>query len=547
MCSERHVLGGMMQDRQSQFDYIVIGAGSSGSVVAGRLSEDPSVSVCLLEAGPDAGRPLIAMPLGVLWLMRSDRLNWRYFSAPQEGMAGRRIFMPRGKVLGGTSALNGMCYMRGHPDDYRDWAAAGCTGWGWEDVLPFFLRSEHNTRPGADTVWHGKDGPLWVSDLRETNRACDVFLRAGDELGMPRNEDFNAGEMEGLGFYQVTQKNGLRHSSSNAFIDPVRKRPNLTVLTEAGVRRIRVAGGRAEAVEVTMLQGDVSLTARREIVLCAGAIGSPEILLRSGIGPAAELKQAGVDPVLDLPGVGRNLHDHVDAGIIALTRHRTPYGISLPVLPRLAWDALRFLTVRKGLFNSNVVEAGGFWRSDPSLERPDIQFNFMPGRKSHRGRLIEWGHGISLHVSVMRPKSRGSITLDPVNPGGPIRIDPALLREQEDADAMIRGLKRAREILRSRPFEPYGIQEIIPGDGREDDADLEAFARERGSTIYHPVGTCAMGVGEDAVVTPRLKLRGVQGLRVADASIIPSIMGGNTNAPAIMIGEKAASMIREDA
>lgn len=536
-----------MQDLKTQFDYIVIGAGSSGSVVAGRLSEDPGISVCLIEAGPDAGRPLIAMPLGVMWLMKSERLNWRYFSIPQEGMAGRRIFMPRGKVLGGTSALNGMCYMRGHPDDYGDWAAAGCTGWGWKDVLPFFRKSEHNTRAGADPDWHGTEGPLWVSDIRETNPACDVFLSAGDAVGMPRNADFNAGEMEGLGVFQVTQKNGLRHSSSNAFVDPVRSRKNLTVLTEAQVRLIRVAEGRAEAVEIDTPQGARRLTARREIVLCAGAIGSPEILLRSGIGPAAELKRAGVEPVLDLQGVGRNLHDHVDARIIARTRHRAPYGISVPVLPRLAWDTLRFMTVRKGLFNSNVVEAGGFWRSDPSLPRPDIQFNFVPGLKSHRGKMIEWGHGIALHASVMRPKSRGSVTLDPDTPSGPPRIDPALLREQEDADTIVRGLKRAREILRARPFAPYGVQEVVPGDGRESDADLEAFAREQGSTIFHPVGSCAMGVGEDAVVTPRLTLRGIRGLRVADALIIPSIMGGNTNAPAIMIGEKAASMILEDA
>lgn len=536
-----------MPDIQSEFDYVILGAGSSGAVLANRLSANPAVSVCLIEAGPDAARALIAMPLGIMWLMKSARLNWRYMSAPQPGMNDRRIYVPRGKTMGGTSALNGMCYMRGHPEDYDDWQRAGCTGWGWDDVLPYFRKSERNTRPGIDADWHGRQGELWVSDPRETNPICDVFLRAGDSLHYPRNDDFNAGAMDGLGLYQLTQRRGLRCSSSNAFVDPIRSRRNLTVLTEAMALRLTLAEGRVTGVVVAHRGAEHAIRAGRETVLSAGAIGSPELLLRSGIGPADELHRAGVAPVLDLPGVGRNLQEHVDARIIARTRSRTPYGLSIPALPRLARDALRFLTARRGLFNSNIVEAGGFERTDPALTRPDIQYNFVPGLKSHRGRMYEWGHGIALHVSVMRPKSRGRITLDSKAPQGAPMIDLGLFQDEADLDLIVTGLRRARRLLRSAAFAPYGVTEVVPGDGRETDADLAAFAREQGGTIYHPVGTCAMGTGADAVVCPRLKLRGLDGLRIADASIMPTIIGGNTNAPAIMIGEKAADMILQDA
>jgi choline dehydrogenase-like flavoprotein len=367
-----------------------------------------------------------------------------------------------------------------------------------------------------------------------------VFVEAAESLQYRRTADFNAPEPEGVGIYQVTQKDGRRHSTATAFLDPVKQRANLTILTGHRALGVTMDGRRATGVALARPDGSRMTVEAAQVILAAGAIGSPELLLRSGIGPAAEVKAAGIAPVIDLPGVGRNLHDHVDVMVIATTATRTAYGISLPALPARAWDVLHYLLARGGMFASNMVEAGGFVRSSPGVDRPDLQFHFIPGRKSHRGRMVEWGHGVSLHTCLLRPKSRGSLTLDPARPDGPPLIDLGLLADPADAALLRQGVRIARAILRAPAFRPHGLSEVVPGAGVEDDAGLDAFIRSQGRTVYHPVGTCAML----SVTTPDLRVIGTEGLRVVDASVMPAIVSGNTNAPVIMIAEKAADMIR---
>jgi choline dehydrogenase-like flavoprotein len=527
-----------------EFDYVIVGAGSSGAVLANRLSSDPAIRVCLIEAGPVDRSPFISVPLGVMKLSKDPRLNWLFTSSPQVGLDGRQISIPRGRVLGGSSAINGMIYIRGHRADYDAWAAAGCTGWGYDDVLPLFRRSEANSRPGVDLVVHGAGGELSVTDLRDPNPVDHDFLAAAGQLQLRPCPDFNVAEPEGMGIYQVTQKDGRRHSTAAAFLSGIRGRANLAVLTGAEVRRVAVFGGRAAGVVLRRDGEEETVTARGEVILCAGAIGSPDLLLRSGIGPGAQIAGSGGAVLRDLPGVGQNLQDHVDCMVICRSRSRTPYGISVPALPRLAREGLGWVFARRGMLASNMVEAGGFVRSSPAEARPDIQFHIIPGRKSHRGRMVEWGHGVSLHTCVLRPESRGSVTR--IGPEGPPVIDLGLLTAGADMARLLRGIRLARSILRQSPMARHGLTEIIPGDGVEDDEGLRAYIRANARTVYHPVGTCAMGTGPHAVTDPRLRVRGINGLRVVDCSIMPNIVSGNTNAPAIMIAEKAADMIRED-
>lgn len=527
-----------------EFDYVIVGAGSSGAVLANRLSADRSQRICLIEAGPRDTSPFIKIPLGVLKLTKDPRHNWLYASAPQMGLDGRQISIPRGKVLGGSSAINGMIYIRGHRADYDGWAAAGCTGWSYDEVLPFFRRSEDNRRDGIDAAYHGIGGELTVSDLRNANPVDDDFIAAAGQLQLRDCPDFNAPEPEGVGIYQVTQKDGQRHSTGRAFLAPIRDRTNLHVLTGAEVLHINLTDGRATGV--TFMRGgqQQTVSARAEVILSAGAIGSPDILLRSGIGPGAQIAGFGGTVRHDLCGVGQNLQDHVDCMVICKSRSRTPYGISLPALPRLALDGLNWVLAQRGMLSSNMVEAGGFVRSSPAETRPDIQFHIIPGRKSHRGRMVEYGHGVSLHTCVLRPDSRGSVTR--TGPSGAPKIDLGLLGAETDMQRLLRGVKLARQILRQGPMAKHGLTEVIPGDNVQDDMGLRDFIRQNARTVYHPVGTCAMGTGPHAVVDPRLRLHGIGALRVVDASIMPTIVSGNTNAPAIMIAEKAAEMIRED-
>jgi choline dehydrogenase len=520
----------------ARFDYVIVGAGSSGAVLANRLSADPTLRVCLIEAGPADRSPFITVPLGVMKLSKDARHNWLFTSAPQAGLDGRQVSIPRGKVLGGSSAINGMIYIRGHRADYDAWAAAGCAGWGYDDVLPHFRRSEDNRRAGIDAASHGVGGELAVSDLRDANPVDHDFIEAAGQLQLRRCDDFNTAEPEGMGIYQVTQKDGKRHSTGRAFLTAtVKARPNLHILTGAEVLGLTLTDKRATGVTLRRAGRSETVMAKGEVILSAGAIGSPDILLRSGIGGGL---------AHHLPGVGQNLQDHVDCMVICQSRSRTPYGISIAALPRLALEGARWVFGNRGMLSSNMVEAGGFVRTSPSEDRPDIQFHIIPGRKSHRGRMVEYGHGVSVHTCVLRPESRGSVTR--TTPTGAPTIDLGLLTDDRDMVRLLKGVKLARQILRQGPMTRHGLTEIIPGDGVENDDSLRAYIRANARTVYHPVGTCAMGVGPEAVVDPRLRVHGVKCLRVVDASIMPTIVSGNTNAPAIMIAEKAAEMILQD-
>lgn len=526
------------------FDYVIVGAGSSGAVLANRLSADPKLTICLIEAGPRDKSPFITIPLGVMWLSKDPKHNWLFTSSPQAGLGGRTVSVPRGKVLGGSSAINGMIYIRGHKADYDAWAEAGCDGWDYASVLPYFRRSEANQNAALDPEFHGHDGPLTVSDLRDANPVDRDFIAAAGEMQLRPCADFNQAEPEGVGIYQVTQQGGKRHSTARAFLEPVKSRTNLTILTGAEVQHLDLDQGRAVGVTLNHQGQSRRIAARAEVILSAGAIGSPDILLRSGVGPAAQIADFGGTVRHDLPGVGQNLQDHVDCMVICQSRSMTPYGISLQALPRLALDGLRWFTGNRGMLSSNMVEAGGFVRSQPSEPRPDIQFHIIPGRKSHRGRMVEYGHGVSLHTCVLRPESRGSVTRSRL--AGPPDIDLGLLTVEADVTRLMRGVRMARAILQEPPMARHGLTEVIPGNAVQTDAALRDFIRANARTVYHPVGTCAMGTGPRSVVDARLRVHGVKNLRVVDASIMPRIVSGNTNAPAIMIAEKAADMILED-
>ena len=528
------------------FDYIVVGAGSAGAVVANRLSANPNTTVCLLEAGGSDASPLVSTPLGVMALSRRAAHNWMYTSTPQSGLAGRQVSVPRGKTLGGSSAINGMIYIRGHREDYDTWARAGCTGWGYEDVLPYFKKSESNANAALGNDLHGRDGPLSVADLRDPNPMDHAFVEAAGQLQIKGCADFNSAEPDGVGIYQVTQKDGKRHSTAAAFLHPIAQRPNLHIEKGAHVTKLHIEEGVVVRVSAQLASGAAAeFEARGEVILSAGAIGSPDILLRSGIGSGAGLAQAGVPLTHELDGVGENLQDHVDAMVICESASRVPYGFSLPALPKLSVEALKWIVARRGMFSSNMVEAGGFARTDPSLVRPDIQFHFIPGRKSLKGRIISYGHGVSLHTCVLQPKSRGRVWRD--TPQGNPHIDLGLLNDDADLDVLVKGVKLARRILAQGPLSAHGLTELLPGADVQDDAALATFIKAEARTVYHPVGTCAMGTGPGAVVDERLRVHGLKGLRVVDASIMPTIPSGNTNAPAIMIAEKAADMILQDA
>lgn len=529
------------------FDYIIVGGGSAGCVLANRLSADPALRVCLLEAGPPDSSPFIRVPLGIVGLMMSKKLNWQYFTQPQPALNDRCLFWPRGKTLGGSSSTNAMIYTRGNRADYDHWAALGNPGWGFDDVLPLFLRSEHH-EDGASAL-HGSGGPLNVASLRSPNLLSRVFIAAAMEAGFPFNEDFNGLQQEGVNCYEVTQKNGERWSAARAFLHPALGRPNLTVLTGALAEHVLFKGKRAIGVAYRRAGAVASIAARREVLLAGGAINSPQLLMLSGIGEPQHLARHGIALRHALPGVGRNLQDHLDVLVVHRCRQPVSLGLSVLTLPAQFKRVYDYLAHRSGALTSNSAEAGGFVRSAAKQPLPDLQFHFTPARLDGHARTLRsaaftlWGHGYALHACPMRPASRGQITLRSADPAAAPLIDPNYLAERADLQAMIDCVRAARRVLAAAPFDPYRGAEIFPGAAVQSDADIEAFVRRKAETIYHPVGTCKMGADPMAVVDHRLHVHGVAGLRVIDASIMPTLIAGNTNAPTMMIAEKGAEMI----
>jgi choline dehydrogenase len=518
-----------------EFDYIIVGAGSAGCVLANRLTENPANRVLLLEAGGRDWHPFIHMPAGLAKLIDLEQINWAYNTEPQVHLEGRSLYWPRGKVLGGSSSINAMCYCRGHRRDYDGWADSGAPGWSFDEVLPWFRKSEDQEE--GESEFHGAGGPLSVQNLRHTNPLSGVFIEAAAQAGHERTNDFNGARQRGFGYYQVTQRNGRRWSTAAAFLRPARKRPNLTVSTHSYATRILLEGGRASAIEYR--RKGRTLTSRAErIILSGGAINSPQLLMLSGIGPAAELQSAGVEPVHDLPGVGRNLQDHLDICTLVHCREKITYDqLSEFVV------GLRYLFGRKGPGSSNIAESGGFVVSRHATdERPDIQMHFVPAFLDDHGRNILPGHGMTIHACALRPESRGELTLRSADPDAQPRLQPNYLDCEYDRRVMLECVRLSREIFAQPAFQPYAGAELYPGpDARSDGAILE-FIRRKAETIYHPIGTCKMGVDDMAVVDPALKVRGLDGLFVVDASVMPALVSGNTNAPTIMIAEKFAAM-----
>lgn len=524
-------------------DYLIVGAGSAGCVLAARLSEDPQVQVTLIEAGPPDSSVLIHCPAGLALMAQLKSGNWGFETVPQPGLNGRRGYQPRGKVLGGSSSINAMIYTRGHRADYDAWAAEGNAGWGYDDVLPYFRRAEHNER-GAD-AFHGTGGPLNVMDLRSPNPFGPRFIEAGRQAGYRVNPDFNGADQEGVGAYQVTHRNGERCSAAKAYLTPNLGRPNLRVITGAQVTRVLLEGTRAVGVEIVQGGQREQLRADREVLLSAGALQSPQVLMLSGIGPADHLRGHGIAVAADVPGVGAHLHDHVDVVQVWDAPGQTElFGLSLAGLVRAARGVGEWRRERSGMLTTNFAEVGGFIRSEVSEPIPDLQLHFVIGKLVDHGRKTVFGHGFSCHVCVLRPRSRGSLRLASADPLAAPLIDPAFLQDPDDTRRLVRGFRLMRELLGQPALAAFGGRETADSAAARSDADIEAFVRNRADTIYHPVGSCRMGSGPMDVVDAQLRVRGVDGLRVVDASVMPSIVGGNTNAPVIMMAEKAADMIR---
>jgi len=523
-------------------DYVVVGAGSAGCAVAARLSEDPAVRVVLLEAGARDRNLWLHLPIGYAKTMYHPTLSWNLMTEPEPHLDGRRVPWPRGRVLGGSSAINGLLYVRGQHADYDHWRQLGCTGWSFEDVLPYFKRAEDQER-GADE-WHGSSGPLAVSDLRERNPLALAFIEAAAELGFPRNRDFNGADQEGAGFYQVTARKGWRCSAATAYLKPARNRPNLVVVTGAHTTGLVIEGRRCAGVRLKRDGADLTLRAAREVILCSGAIASPHLLLLSGIGPAEHLQAMGIPVVHDLPQVGRNLQDHFQA--------RLAYRVTRPVslntkrhslLGRFLMGA-EFALRRTGPLTVSAGTAGLFARVLPGSETPDVQYHFLPFSTDKTMMELHPFPGMTISACQLRPESRGTITLASPDPHAKALIHANYLATETDRRCMLEGVKLGRRLAATRAMAPWVAGEIAPGPEAISDEDMLAWIRRTGGTIYHPSGTCRMGSDSESVVDPELRLRGIEGLRVADASIMPTVVSGNTNAACIMIGEKCADMVK---
>lgn len=535
---------GRTSNEALEFDYVIVGAGSAGAVLANRLSADPNVRVALLEAGGEDSNPWIHIPAGYYRTIFNPSVTWSFEAGPEPHLGGRMIPWPRGRVLGGTSAINGLLYVRGQAQDFDTWAQLGNRGWSHSDVLPYFKRAEDQERGGDDL--HGKGGPLGVSDVAMANRLCEAYIAAGVAAGLPRNDDFNGSSQEGVGYYQLTTRHGRRCSTAVGYLAPVKHRQNLTILTHTFVDRIVLDGRRAVALDVN-LDGEASrIAAKREIVLSAGAIGSPQILQVSGIGPPDVLKRAGVAVTHALPGVGRNLQDHFQVRFV--------YDCTLPDSLNMVWHSriaqlgagLDYLFRRRGMLTIGAGVVGVFARSREGLEAPDVQIHFMPLSAERPGGALHRFPGVTASVCQLRPESRGFLDITAPDAAVKPRIVANYLDSFSDRQVTLDGLKLMRRIAAAEPFAGLVRREFLPGPEVASDDALMSYARERGTTIYHPCGTAKMGSDPMAVVDARLRVHGLEGLRVVDASIIPTMTSGNTNAPTIMIGEKAADMMIED-
>jgi choline dehydrogenase len=532
-----------MSEPGDVFDYVIVGAGTAGCVLAARLSEDRNTRVGLVEAGPMDSHPFIHIPATVGAAIATPRINWRFVTVPQEHLAGRSIPIPRGHVVGGSGSINGMVYFRGHPRDFDDWAAAGNPGWSYREVLPYFLRSENNDAY-PDSPYHGQGGPMNVTHIRRPNPMTPAFLEAMAGLGFQRNDDFNGPSPEGYGPRQGTILKGRRVSTATAYLRPASQRGNLTLLTHTRAAGIVIEGRRAVGVSVLGAAGKSHLVARRGVVVAAGAVLSPQLLMLSGIGDQEQLRAAGIQVQQHLPGVGANYHDHLAVAVLMEMKNSESYGISWRAAPRGVMNLLEYALLRSGPLASNVFEATGFIRTLPGLARPDVQVVFQAARRNRNAFPFPLGHGFAVSIVGLYPKSRGSVRLASSDPAAAPLVDPQLLSHPDDVDTLLRGLKIGRQVTRAASFARYRALEVQPGQEAQSDAALNDYLRRAAATVHHPCGSCRMGPDALSVVDAQLRVRGIESLRVADASVFPRLVGGNTNAAVVMIAEKAADMIR---
>ena len=532
-----------------KFDYVIVGGGSAGCVLAARLSENPDTSVCLIEAGGENAGLLHTVPVGVLaHIPRPTASNWGYPTVPQAGLGGRTGYQPRGKGLGGSSAINAMIYLRGQPQDYQGWVDAGATGWGWDAVLPYFLKAENNERGASE--FHAQGGPLNVKDLTTTNPFSKRFVNAAVQSGIPHNPDFNGASQEGAGPFQVTQKNGERWSVRRGYLVPAQHRTNLTVLTKSIALKVILEGSKAVGVEIEQAGVARTINANLEVILSAGAFGSPQLLMASGIGPAEQLKSLGISVIVDSPNVGENLQDHLDHIINRRVKSADLFGISLQGGFNLLKAISEWRNQRSGLLTSNFAEAGAFLKSSPDVARPDLQFHFVIAMVDDHARKNHLGHGMSCHVCVLQPHSRGNVRLSSSDARVAPVIDPKFFSDERDLDLMVTGFRLVRKMFAQPAFAAYQGSDLsgeLYSQKANTDAEIRTVIRAHADTIYHPVGTCAMGSDSRSVLDPNLRVRGVGQLRVIDASVMPNIVSGNTNAPTVMIAERAADLIKNQA
>ena len=531
-------------DGASEFDYVIVGAGSAGCVLANRLSADGRHSVLLLEAGPEDTNLWIHIPLGYGRLFKEKTVNWMYQTEPEPGLNGRTVFQPRGKVLGGSSSINGLLYVRGQHEDYDRWRQRGNDGWGFDDVLPYFKKAENQVR-GADD-FHGTGGPLPVSELRLADPLSAAFVEAAAEMGLPKNPDFNGATQEGAGFFQTTTRYGRRASTAVAYLRPARRRKNLHVETSALAQRIVFDGRRAVAVEYRKEGGPRTARARKEILVCSGAYNSPQLLQLSGIGPAELLRKHGIDVVLDAPGVGHDLQDHLQVRVVMRCTRPITLNDVVNSPARKILAGLRYAAFRDGPLSIAAGTSGAFFKTSPRLATPDIQIHFLPFSTDKMGEKLHPFSGFTASVCQLRPESRGSLRIRSADPAAPPEIRINYLATETDRTANVEGLKILRRILHAPALSLYVVEEVDPGKKVSTDEELLDYCRARGSTIYHPTSTCRMGNDALAVVDQRLRLRGIDGLRVVDGSVMPDLVSGNTNAAIIMIAEKASDMILQD-